>query len=74
MFAVRFNNVFSPFRPTYDKSPIVRLNKHIPRPGLLDIIYNFRDRSSLSKSKARMIASCNSRSSIIADVIRRHLV
>ena len=54
MFAVKFEDVFSPFRSADDEAPVLGLDEDVARPGFLDVVHQFGDGPALIGAKARV--------------------
>ncbi len=70
MLSVCLDDVFSPLRTTDGKAAIVWLDKHIPWPCPLDVVYHLPNRPPLSKAQSSVTASRDTRLPLISPGFR----
>lgn len=70
MLTTRLDDMFSPSWTANDIAAIVCLNKHIPLPRPLNIVYHFADRAPLAKSQPSVFASCDTCLAFISSIDR----
>jgi hypothetical protein len=73
MLPVRLDNVFSSSRTADDKAAVVGLDKHIPRPRPLDVVYHLRNRAPVGGSQSGVFASRDARLTLISSAVGRRI-
>ena len=70
MLASRLDDMFSSPRAAHDKTAVVGLNKNIPAPRPLGVVYHLSHRTALVGAQPCVFASRDLRRTLISSIVR----